>query len=173
MLILYVPSNLLLSPFHRILLQNDADVNAAEINNDTPLSWASQKGNLETIKILLEYNAVVDTVNYNGFTPLFRATTIHSAGLNSDADDACLELLIKASGQFDLREEETGELPARVAGDNRLVELLNPYCVTARPLQHLCRFAVRWHLGTPRFLPNVVPKLPLPPFLQDCVLLQR
>ena len=56
----------------QVLLQDGADVNATDYNNDTPMSWASMKGNLEVIKILLEYNARVDTENNSGHTPLRR-----------------------------------------------------------------------------------------------------
>ncbi len=58
--------------FRQVLLQNGASVNTQDYNNDTPLSWAAMKGNLESIKILLEYNARVDTVNNSGHTPLYR-----------------------------------------------------------------------------------------------------
>ena len=58
--------------YYQVLLQNGADVNATDYNRDTPLSWAAMKGNLEIIKILLEYNARVDTLNKSGHTPLYR-----------------------------------------------------------------------------------------------------
>ena len=101
----------------RTLLQNGAQINAKDYNNDTPLSWAAMKGNLESIKVLLEYNAKVDTENYSGLTPLMRAAAIPAAGLNTDEDDACLELVLKAFGQFDLRDPQ-GRLPNPIGRDN-------------------------------------------------------
>lgn len=154
----------------RELLQNGANVNKKDYNNGVPLSWAAMKGNLETIKILLEYNAQVDIIDCSGSTPLMKACFIQTSGLNTDKDDACLELLLKASGQFDMR--VNGNLPDHIKNDNKISDLIEPFCKNSRALQCLCRFAVRKYLGK-KFLPNVVPKLPLPNRLQEYVLLQR
>ena len=153
------------------LLQHGAQVNATDFNNNTPLSGASMKGNLEAIKLLLEYNARVDLVNYDGLSPLVRAAFIPATGLNTDRDDACLELLIKAHGQFDLRNQR-GQLPNPIASDNRLSDTLLAYCMKPRSLQDLCRYAVRENLGRCH-MPTVVLKLPIPARLQEVVLLQR
>ena len=100
-----------------------------------------------------------------------RCVQIHASGLNSEKDNACLELLLKANGQFDLRNSH-GQLPRLIAGDNKLSEMLLPYCVHPRPLQELCRSAIRQYVGR-NFLPNVIPELPIPPSLQEFTLLQR
>ncbi len=155
----------------RTLLQNGALVNPLNYNDDMPLSWAVFKGSLESLKILLEYNAKINTANLDGKTPLMRAAAIQAAGLNTDKDDACLELLLKANGQFDLRLED-GTLPNPVGRDNKLRELLLPFCQNPRPLQQLCRYFLRQQLGD-NYLPNIIPKLPLPARLKDMLLLQR
>ncbi|XP_013406217.1 ankyrin repeat and SOCS box protein 8 [Lingula anatina] len=153
------------------LLQRGARVNAVDYNNDTPLSWAAMKGNYEALAILLEYNADVDTVNFSGRTPILRCAAMQASGLDTHVYDQCLDLLLKASGKIDLRDPQ-GNLPRIVEGDNKLRELMLEYCEKPRPLQELCRYAVRKSLGT-GYIPNVIPKLPLPSRLQDYLLLGR
>ena len=65
-----------------------------------------------------------------------------ASGLNTEQDNACLELLIKASGRFDLLTEEGQPVPI-IARDNRINEILRPICGNARPLLDLCRRQVR------------------------------
>ena len=155
----------------KVLLQRGANVNATDYNNDTPISWAAMKGNLESIKTLLEYNAQVDVRNYNGYTALQRTARLIASGINTEKDDACMELLLKAGGQVELRNPQ-GQLPDLIERDNKLSEMLMVYCKNSRRLQELCRHGIRRYLGN-AYLPNVVLKLPLPPALQEYVLLQR
>ena len=109
----------------------------------------------------------------------FRAATIQASGLNNANDDAVLELLIKANGQFDLRvpvdpdDPNTAlRLSGQIGQDNKLCDLLLPYCNTSRSLQQLCRYSVRQMLGN-CYTPNVVHKLPLPNRVREYLLLQR
>ncbi|CAL1548080.1 unnamed protein product [Lymnaea stagnalis] len=153
----------------QLLLQRGADVNAVDYNNDTPISWAARKGNLKVIRILLDYNADVDIRNASGNTALQRSAAIQASGLNNDQDDATLELLIKASGQFDLLNDEGKPVPV-IASDNRLSEILRPFCQTARSLLELCRRQIRKSMGK-TFLPKVIPRLPVPSRLQEFLLL--
>ena len=155
----------------RYLLENGSEVNALNYNEDTPLIWACLRGNLEAMKILLEYNATVDIVNLCGQTPLMRVVFFHASGLNSDKNDACLELLLKAVGQFDMRGED-GQLMEPFYSDNKLSEMLLPYCSSPRTLKQLCRYTIRSNLG-PVFLPDVVCRLPIPYTFQEYLLLQR
>lgn len=154
----------------QLLLQHGANVNAVDFNNDTPISWAARKGNLDVIKVLLDYNADIDVRTSNGTTPLQRSAAIQASGLNTEQDNACLELLIKASGRFDLLTEEGEPMPV-IARDNRINEILRPLCHNARPLLDLCRRQVRRSLG-PAYLPNVVRSLPLPERVQEFLLLR-
>lgn len=158
-------------PCVMLLLKNGANVDAQDFNYDTPLSWAARKGSISVIRILLDYNASVNYRNLRGITPLHRVASVLASGLNTDADDDCLELLLKAVGQFDFR-NENGELPADLARDNKLCETVLPFSKNVRPLQHLCCYSIRRLLGR-RYLPNVVPKIPLPRSLQDLVLLKK
>ncbi|XP_059146214.1 ankyrin repeat and SOCS box protein 8-like isoform X2 [Physella acuta] len=154
----------------RVLLEYGANINAVDYNNDTPLSWAARKGNFDSIKILLDYNADVDIRNLRGNTALQRSAGIQASGLNNEQDDASLELLIKASGQFDLLNDEGQPVPI-IASDNRLSEILRPLCQTPRPLLDLCRRQIRRSIG-PCYLPNVIPSLPVPTKLQEFLLLR-
>jgi ankyrin repeat/SOCS box protein 8 len=155
----------------KLLLQHGAEVDRRDFNCDTSLSWAARKGHIEIIRILLEYNAHTNIRNLCGDTPVMRAACIQAQGLNTDVDDACLELLLRAAGQFDLRNSK-GELRSEIARDNKLREMLLPLCESPRPLHDLCRFSIRGCVGY-RYLPNVLPKLPIPPRLQDFLLLKK
>lgn len=157
-------------PCVRYLLQHGADVDAKDYNLDTPLFWAARKGHLEVLKLLLEYNANAGHMNINGDTPLTRAMAVQLSGLNTVSDDACLELLVKATSQFDLR-DKWGNFRNDLVNDNRLSEMLVPLCKSPRKLYDLCRYQVRRCLNY-RYLPNVIPKLPIPNRLQDCLLLK-
>ncbi|KAH9498594.1 hypothetical protein Btru_007700 [Bulinus truncatus] len=126
----------------KLLLQRGANVNAIDYNQDTPVIWAAKKGNLDVIKVLLDYNADVDIRNKNGNTALQRSAANQAAGLNNEQDDATLELLIKASGRFDLLNDK-GQPVQIIASDNRLSEVLRPFCQMARPLLELCRRQIR------------------------------
>ena len=117
---------------------------------------------------LLDYNARVDIENYDGRTALTRCLSIQASGINTANDDACLELLLRACGQFELRDCRSG-LPSPV--DDRLSQRLTQYCENAQPLQNLCRYAIRRYLGQ-CFLPTIVPQLPLPSRLHNLVLLE-
>ncbi|XP_025086220.1 ankyrin repeat and SOCS box protein 8-like isoform X2 [Pomacea canaliculata] len=153
----------------KLLLQRGALVDAYDYNLDTPLSWAARRGNLEVIKILLDYNADPTLHNAKGHTPLMRAAATVASGLETAADDDCLELLVRASGQFDVR-SPSGQLPPELARDNKVRETLLPLCCNPLRLQALCRTQIRRCLGH-CYMPNVMRKLPMPPQLQDFLLL--
>ena len=154
----------------KILLQSGANPDSLDYNKDTPLSWAAMKGNLESIEVLLQYNARVDTENDEGKSPIVRICQLIASGLSSQRDDASLELLLRALGQFNLFDDH-GQMPEIVMGDNKLSELIMPYCRSPRPLLHLCRYSIRRHLGK-RYLLNVIQNLPLPVQLQQYILLR-
>ncbi|CAH1788628.1 unnamed protein product [Owenia fusiformis] len=153
-----------------ILCLNGADTDALDYGLDTPLSWAAMKGNLDTMKILLEYNADVTTLNYNGRTPLVRSASIQASGLNNEYDDECLHLLIKANGQFQVR-NENNQVPREISQDNKLCELLLPLSDNPRSLHEQCRFNIRKSMGK-RYLPNAVRQLPVPDTMQNYILLR-
>lgn len=154
-----------------LLLQHGAHIDAVDYNLDTPLSWAARRGNLEVIRILLLHNADATKRNAKGHTPLMRAAAIVASGLETPVDDACLHLLIRASGQFDMR-GRSGQLAPEFARDNKVRETLLPLCTNPLRLQGLCRSQIRQCLGQ-CYLPNIVPKLPIPQQLHDFILLKN
>lgn len=153
-----------------LLLQCGANPDAADYNNDTPLSWAAHKGHLGVIRLLLDYNATVDIRNHSGHTPLQRAAFMVASGLNCHQEDACLDLLVKSCGQFDVRDGD-GQVIRLIAEDNKLTDVLVPLCNSPRTLSSLCRYQIRSSLGK-KYLPNVIPKLPVPRSLAAFISLQ-
>lgn len=151
----------------KILLQRGAEVDAEDFNSDTPLSWAARKGHFEIINILLEYNADTHSMNFKDNTPLLQAATIQATGLNTDMDDRCLELLLRATAKFHLSSVQKDA----VKRDNKLSELLLPRSTNPCSLQGQCRYNIRRALGY-RYLPNVIPKLPVPQRVKDYIALK-
>lgn len=50
----------------RVLLENDANVDAVDKNNASPLLHASRNGTVEAVQLLLEYHASVSLRNKDG-----------------------------------------------------------------------------------------------------------
>jgi len=73
----------------RSLLQQHADVNAAQGDGATALAWAVHKDDLETTDLLLRAGASVNAANIYGVTPLYLAC--------SNGNAAVTERLLKAA----------------------------------------------------------------------------
>lgn len=156
----------------RLLLQHGAYVDALDYNLDTPLSWAARRGNLGVIQVLLDYNADASLRNAKGHTPLMRAAGIVASGLDTTVDDACLELLIRATVPIEARCGHSGQLVQELARDNKVREMLMPLCTNPLQLTLLCRARIRHCLG-PCYLPDIVPQLPIPQQLHQFLLLKK
>ncbi|MBN3301727.1 ankyrin repeat and SOCS box protein 8 [Amia ocellicauda] len=153
----------------RALLESGAQANARDYNEDTPLSWAAMKGNLESVRTLLDYGARVHVTNLRGQTPISRLAALLARGLGTDQEEACLELLHRAAGSFELRRD--GCFPREVTRDPQLCARLAEMCARPPNLAALARCTVRASLGE-RHLPSAVTQLPLPSALQEYVLLR-
>src|SRR6478735_48521 len=57
----------------RRLVQQKADVNAAQIDGATALHWAVYREDVAAARLLLNAGAVVDAQNREGITPLYMA----------------------------------------------------------------------------------------------------
>ena len=117
--------------------------------------------------MLLEYNADTHVTNFKDNTPLLQAAGVQATGLNTDMDDRCLELLFRATAKFNL----SGVQKTAVERDNRLSELFLSRSVNPCSLQGQCRYNIRRALGY-RYLPNVIPKLPVPQRVKDYIALK-
>ena len=151
----------------KLLLQRGAHVDPLDFNNDTPLSWAARKGHYEVVRVLLEYNADAQSRNLRGLSPVEKAAQIQISGLNTETDNSCLELLLRASCRLSL----TTSQRETVQQDNRLSEILTQNSAIPCSLQSQCRYSIRQSLGK-KYLPNVIPKLPMPQRLQDYIALK-
>src|SRR3977135_2530340 len=63
----------------RTLVQQKADVNAAQVDGATALHWAVYKDDLEAVDLLIKAGAKVDTANREGITPLHLASLYGNA----------------------------------------------------------------------------------------------
>jgi ankyrin repeat protein len=72
----------------RLLLQEKADVNAAQVDGMTALHWAARQNDLETFQALLKAGAKPEVATRYGVTP------IHIASLNGNA--AMIDVLLRA-----------------------------------------------------------------------------
>ena len=75
----------------RTLLEQQVDVNAAEVDGTTALHWAAYQGDAETARLLLAAGARTDVTNRYGVTPLALAAgrgdaSVVEALLNAGAD---------------------------------------------------------------------------------------
>lgn len=63
------------------LLQHQANVRARDLLGNTALHWAVETGQVETVKLLLENHAEIDTLNNDGLSPLLQATIRRDLGI--------------------------------------------------------------------------------------------
>ncbi|KAH3747829.1 hypothetical protein DPMN_182261 [Dreissena polymorpha] len=113
----------------KLLLQRGAKVDPLDFNNDTPLAWAARKGHVEVISVLLDYNADPHIENLRGLTPVDKCIQVQISGLNTDNDNDCLGLMLRASWKLELTDAQQES----IKGDNRLSDLLLPgLCLRAR-----------------------------------------
>jgi ankyrin repeat protein len=102
---------------HR-LLQEGADVNAAEVDGTTALHWAVSRDDLKSVELLIGAGAHVKTANRYGVAPLTIAC--------SDAGAVVVERLLKAGADPNtaLPEGETAVMTAARAGKVDVIKLL-------------------------------------------------
>ncbi|NXH15264.1 ASB8 protein, partial [Bucco capensis] len=166
----------------RALLTGGALVNARDHNGDTPLSWAALRAHRELLALLLQFGAEARVRNRRQESPaaklapmLLRARAEQGRDEQDEEDEedmgreeACLQLLLRAAGQLELR--HNGHMPAPLRAEPELCRRLSSLCSVPAPLQSLARCAVRRSLGL-CFLPQAVEQLPLPTALKEYLLL--
>src|SRR6187399_3144910 len=82
------------------VLVGKVDVNAPEPDGSTPLLWAAQANDLETVNLLLKAGANPKTANLYGATPLSAAATY--------ASQAVVERLLTAGADPEIRVTRSG-----------------------------------------------------------------
>ncbi len=102
----------------RALLEQNADVNAPEVDGTTALHWAVRRDDLETTRLLVSKGANVKLANRYGVTPLSVAC------VNGNA--AIIEVLLKAGADANtvLSEGETALMTAARTGKVDAVKVL-------------------------------------------------
>ncbi len=102
----------------RTLLEQQVDVNAAEVDGTTALHWAAYQGDAETARLLLAAGARTDVTNRYGVTPLALAA--------GRGDASVVEALLNAGADPNatLPEGETVLMAAARAGDVGALRLL-------------------------------------------------
>src|SRR3954464_11991610 len=65
----------------RRLVQQKADVNAAQVDGATALHWAVYRDDAEAARLLLKAGAKVDAQNREGITPLYMAAVYGHAAM--------------------------------------------------------------------------------------------
>lgn len=151
-----------------VLLEGGAKVNSLDYNQDAPLSWAANKGNLESVQLLLDYGALPDSANLKGMYPVGRLAILMGRGLGGEREEQCLQLLHRACGNLRMRRE--GGMPPEVARDAQLCQRLLKLCSQPGSLKSLARKVIRRSLSG-RLLSNLVTELPVPKSIQDYLLL--
>jgi len=99
----------------RALLQQKADVNAAEADGGTALHWASYRDDLESAELLIRAGAKVNAANDLGATPLWAAS--------QNGSTAMVRKLLEAGANPNLA-LLTGETPLMVAARSGYPEVV-------------------------------------------------
>lgn len=116
---LFTPAEVENIPILTILLKAGADPNILDKNKMTALQWAAQQGKTESIKLLLEYDADVNTKNNKGITPLMSACLVNASKEN-------VGLLLNAGAVINEQNKkgETALFLAAYYGHEDIVEFL-------------------------------------------------
>ena len=95
-------------PIMRLLIQNDATIDAKDNDGRTSLFTASDMGNKDSVNLLLEYNQGIESINIsdkngntpllvaseNGYTEIMRSLIEHKAGIDNPNVIGCTPLHI-------------------------------------------------------------------------------
>lgn len=82
----------------RELLEEGVNVNSVDISGETPLFYVAYLGNLDMVKLLVEFKANVNISNHKGFTPLHEASCRGHSGV--------VEYLVGVGADIDVQDED-------------------------------------------------------------------
>ncbi|XP_078537499.1 ankyrin repeat and SOCS box protein 18 isoform X2 [Lissotriton helveticus] len=184
----------------RMLLAHGADANATDEEKKSPLHKACKSASHDLVKLLLENGSDVNAIDYNGASPLscslqtaafkqmLRPQHTVRALLNHGSQrvwptafgkvlQTCastplvIEILFNSYESIRIPERWVDTIPEEASQTHRsFFQSLLRLSSSTRSLQHLCRCAIRKHFGSRCHC--LIPKLPVPPALQDYLLLQ-
>ena len=111
----------------KLLASDPSLLDSKDSNGDTPLHNAAINGQLETVRYLLEFGAMVDVKNDEGMTPLIGASWYGDSTAKPGEDltggnPAIVELLIKAGATVNTRDVH-GYTPIHCA-NREVIDLL-------------------------------------------------
>ena len=99
----------------KLLLQLKADPTTKNKDGDTPLHWASRRGQVDTVRLFLQFNADPNDKNKDGNTPLYETSYY------GQVDTARLLLQFKVDPNT---KNKNGETPLHWASDHEMKHLL-------------------------------------------------
>ncbi|XP_061112465.1 ankyrin repeat and SOCS box protein 10 isoform X2 [Conger conger] len=184
----------------RMLLSAGADVHTGDQDNQLPLHMACKNVNPRAVQLLLEHGASVNTMCYSGDAPMHnvlkavayktehqpehivRALLNHGSirvwpgALPQVLKYCCssprtMEALLNAYDRLKITDTWVENVPPDVFQKHQdFYESLFSLANAPRSLQHLARCKIRLVLGAQ--VPSAVPKLGLPTFIQNYLLLE-
>jgi len=112
------------------LAEHGADVNAKNLDGNTPLHNASTGDSTRCIKILCKYGAQVNAINKQGMTPLMRAIQMQEA--------EAIQTLIACNADVSIADKEgrTALHYASIAGSGQMVDLLLQHGANVKKLDN-------------------------------------
>lgn len=95
-----------------LLLENEADINARDMNRLTPLHWVAFKGNKSIVELLIDEGADVNVVSFSGRTPkeLVELKKKNATKANSRAFDRLLKVVIEVLSSKDVKNNKKKSL---------------------------------------------------------------
>uniref|UniRef100_A0A8C3N9R5 Ankyrin repeat and SOCS box containing 18 n=1 Tax=Geospiza parvula TaxID=87175 RepID=A0A8C3N9R5_GEOPR len=180
----------------QLLLNHGADVEARDESWRRPLHRACGAANAELVRLLLRRGADANAIDYDGVSPLGWALQAAASRpelrphltvqllLNHGSQRIwpsafvkvhapkwqVIEVLFNSYSQIPVSQEWREAVPQELFQHRAFYESLLGLAGTARSLQHLCRAAIRAHLGDKCHC--LIPLLPLPRALQEFLLLE-
>ncbi|XP_066538704.1 ankyrin repeat and SOCS box protein 10 [Hoplias malabaricus] len=183
----------------QLLVDAGADVQTADADRQTPLHMACKNANPDVVDLLLQRGACVNTMDYGGEAPMhnvlkmvayksehqperivqallnYGSIRVWPGALAKVLKYCCLsprtiEVLLNAYGHIKVTDQWVEAVPPEVFQTHRdFYESVFALARTPRSLQHLARHQLRTFLDSR--VPKVVPRLGLPTFLRDYLML--
>ena len=112
-----------------MILKYGADVNIKSLNGSTPLHWSCSSGDLEIVKLLVQYGADVNATTNSWLTDSVYGkssgqTPLHWASENNKIE---VVLYLLQQGSIPSAQDERGSTPFDISDSNNIKNLLSDY----------------------------------------------